>query len=306
MISVFGHKAPDSDTVLSAIILAQFFELQGESAVPLVLGEISGESKYILDKYGVPYPKILNKISEIADNAIAVVDTTNPNQLPDGIEKMDIRMIVDHHNLGGLTTMGAYEHWGRACGATCSVLHDLFKFYKVPMSKTISALMLSGILADTLCLSSATTTERDKKIARRLARILDENIFTLWDELLDAKSDITNLTDERLLTADMKEFIFTDKKFLISNVEIRDSTAVLPRLKNIKIKMNEMKKENDCFGVLLFVIDISRSRTLFIAETDDNKKIEQLLDVNFLGNEAVINKTVSRKKDIIPVLQGAF
>jgi manganese-dependent inorganic pyrophosphatase len=305
-ISVFGHKAPDSDTVLSAIILSKFFESQGENSIPMVLGEINSESKYILDRYGVPYPKLLNKISEIAGNAVAIVDTTSINQLPEGIEKMDIRMIVDHHNLGGLTTTGACEFWGRACGATCSILHDLFKFYKVPISKTISALMLSGILTDTLCLSLSTTTEKDKKTARRLARMLGENIFTLWDEILDAKSDISNLTDEQLLTADMKEFIFGGKKFLIANIEIRDSTAVLPRLKNIKTKMNELKNEKGCFGVLLFVIDITRSKTLFIAETDDNRNIGQILNVDFLGNEAVINKIVSRKKDIIPALQRSF
>jgi manganese-dependent inorganic pyrophosphatase len=306
MISVFGHKSPDSDSVLSAIILSEFFKARGEDAAPFVLGKITGESKYILDKYGFDEPKILSAIDEIAGGTIALVDTTNPNQLPNGVDKMPIKMIVDHHALAGLTTVNACEFWGMPCGATCTILHELFKYYDVAMSTTISALILCGILTDTLCLSSATTTDKDRQIVKTLADDLSADVNELWKELLTAKSDIANLTDEELLRQDAKEFIFGGKKFLICNIEINDSTAVLNRMTTIKTKMQEIKQTEDCYAVLLCVMDISKEKTIFVAFTDDNKKIEQLFNVKFANNQTIINKMVSRKKDIIPVLQGGF
>jgi manganese-dependent inorganic pyrophosphatase len=306
MISVFGHKAPDSDSILSAIILSDFFGKRGEKATPYVLGKISGEAKYILEKYGVAVPKLLSSLDEIADTAIALVDTTDPHQLPDGVDKMPVRMIIDHHPLGGLAAVNACEIWTRACGATCSVLYELFKYYKTEISKTTSTLILCGILADTLCLMSATTTDADRAIVKKLAKQLQADIPTLWNELLTAKSDIANLSDEELIMQDAKEFAFNEKKFIICNIEINDSAAVLPRLKTIKEKMREIKRDKNCWAVLLLIMDIAKEKTLFAAFTDDNEKIENLFDVKFVDNETVINKMVSRKKDIIPVLQSGF
>jgi manganese-dependent inorganic pyrophosphatase len=306
-ISIFGHKNPDSDTVLSAIILAEFFNIRGNAtATPFVLGKINGESSYILDKYGVAHPQLLNSIDQIADTQIAIVDTTNPNHLPDGVDKMPIVMIVDHHQLGGLTTTNACEVWGRKYGATCTILYELFLYYGIPMSKTISALTLCGILADTLCFASPTTTERDKTTAQKLAELLSADITALWNELLTAKSDISNLTDRELLTQDAKEFVFGGKSFFIGNIEIADATPVISRLDGIKAEMQTLKTEKDYFAVLLCVIDLSAENTLFLSFTDDNEKIEQLFSVKFTNNTATINRLISRKKDIVSVLQGGF
>jgi manganese-dependent inorganic pyrophosphatase len=122
--------------------------------------------------------------------------------------------------------------------------------------------------------------------------------------LLKAKSDISGLSDEELIMQDAKEFDFNEKKFIIGNIEIDDSAAVLPRLKTIKAKMREIKRDKNCWGVLLCVIDISKEKTIFAAFTDDNQKIESLFNVKLTDNETVINKLISRKKDIVPILRG--
>lgn len=306
IISVFGHKKPDTDSVLSAIILSEFFKINGENAVPYVQGKINGESTFVLDRYSVPAPEILDSIDRIAGTQVALVDTTNPNQLPEGIDRLPVRMIVDHHNLGGLITPSAPEFWGRGVGSTCTVLFELFKYYKVKMTPMLSALTLCGILSDTLCFAAPTTTEADKKYARKLARECGENIKALWEELLDAKSDISNLTDNELITDDSKEFIFNGKSFFIGNLEINDSASVLPRLSAIKDEMQRIKDEKNYFGVLFCVIDISKEKTIFICLTDDNAKIERLFNIKLDNNKVFIHKLVSRKKDIVPILQSRF
>jgi manganese-dependent inorganic pyrophosphatase len=306
VISVFGHKNPDSDSVLAAIILSEFFKIRGENAIPYTQGKINGESAFALNRYGVPVPKVFNSIDEIADTQIAIVDTANINQLPENINRLPIRMVVDHHNLGGLVTPNAPEYWGRPVGSTCTILFELFKYYKIKMTPVLSALTLCGILSDTLCFAAATTTETDKKIARKLARECDEDIKMLWEELLTAKSDISNLTDNELITDDAKEFVFNGKSFLIGNLEINDSASVLPRLSTIREEMQRIKNEKNYFGVLFCVIDISKEKTLFICFTDDNNKIEHLFNIKLSNNEVFIHKLISRKKDIVPILQSGF
>ncbi|MFO7750190.1 MAG: DHH family phosphoesterase, partial [Desulfobacteraceae bacterium] len=56
---VFGHKNPDTDTVCAAIALADLKKKLGEDVVPAVQGELSPESKFVLDKFGVNAPETI-------------------------------------------------------------------------------------------------------------------------------------------------------------------------------------------------------------------------------------------------------
>ena len=47
-IYVTGHKNPDSDSICSALALAELKRLQGEQAQAVRLGPLNEESKYIL------------------------------------------------------------------------------------------------------------------------------------------------------------------------------------------------------------------------------------------------------------------
>ncbi|WP_242744054.1 CBS domain-containing protein [Allobaculum sp. Allo2] len=53
---VIGHKRPDTDSVCGAITLAALKQKLGENVVPARLGHLNPETKYILDKVGVPAP----------------------------------------------------------------------------------------------------------------------------------------------------------------------------------------------------------------------------------------------------------
>ena len=60
---VIGHKNPDTDSICSAICYAYLkHRLTGEEYVPCRAGEINGETKYVLDKFSVPSPQLLESI----------------------------------------------------------------------------------------------------------------------------------------------------------------------------------------------------------------------------------------------------
>lgn len=61
-IFIFGHKKPDTDSVCSAISLSYLKNKLGYNAVPMVLGEINNETKFVLDFFKVATPNYLNDV----------------------------------------------------------------------------------------------------------------------------------------------------------------------------------------------------------------------------------------------------
>lgn len=59
---IFGHKKPDTDTVMSAIALSYLKNKLGENTEPRVLGTINKESAYALKYFNIKQPKYLNDV----------------------------------------------------------------------------------------------------------------------------------------------------------------------------------------------------------------------------------------------------
>lgn len=59
---IFGHKKPDSDSVMSAIGLSYLKNKLGESTEARVLGNINKESTYALKYFNIKQPKYLNDV----------------------------------------------------------------------------------------------------------------------------------------------------------------------------------------------------------------------------------------------------
>ncbi len=61
-IYIFGHKNPDTDSVCSAISLSYLRNSLGENTEPRILSNINEETKYVLKKFKIPTPEILNDV----------------------------------------------------------------------------------------------------------------------------------------------------------------------------------------------------------------------------------------------------
>lgn len=59
---IFGHKKPDTDSVVSSIALSYLKNQLGMNTEPRILGDINNETKYILNYFEVPTPKYLNDV----------------------------------------------------------------------------------------------------------------------------------------------------------------------------------------------------------------------------------------------------
>ncbi len=59
---IFGHKKPDTDSVMSAIGLSYLKNSLGENTEPRVIGDINKESHFALQYFGLKEPKYLNDV----------------------------------------------------------------------------------------------------------------------------------------------------------------------------------------------------------------------------------------------------
>lgn len=59
---IFGHKSPDTDSIASAIALSYLKNKQGYDTKPMRLGEISKETEFVLDRFGVRKPDLLTDV----------------------------------------------------------------------------------------------------------------------------------------------------------------------------------------------------------------------------------------------------
>ncbi|MFT5849473.1 MAG: manganese-dependent inorganic pyrophosphatase [Patiriisocius sp.] len=305
MINVFGHKSPDTDATGSALIWAWYInEHTTQDATAYVLGELNSETCFVLNHFGVSEPGMLPTLE--AGSQVMIVDTNNPQELPENINEMEILQIIDHHKLvGGLETSGPIDVTMRPLACTATVIHDLMGAHAESLPKEIAGLMLSCILSDTLEFRSPTTTPHDKDVAEKLATTLGIEIKEYAAAMFAAKSDVSAFSDKGLVTMDSKKYDVGEKNFRVSVLETTTPQTILERKDGIIAAISELiKEENDVDEVLLFVVDILNEEATALTYNDLTKQvIESSFGVTVEGDTEVLPGIVSRKKQILPALK---
>jgi len=121
---VFGHKAPDTDSLGSALVWAWYLNHTGTEAAAQLLGTPNTEAIFVAERWGFEQPGIIDDVAD--DQACVIVDTNNPAELPPNINNVDITAIIDHHKLvGGLETKGPIDITIRPLACTATIMYQL-------------------------------------------------------------------------------------------------------------------------------------------------------------------------------------
>ena len=299
---VFGHKNPDSDSIVSAIAGAELLRARGIDAIACKQGDINPESKFILEKFGLEIPET---ITSVEGKTVALIDTTYPEQLPEDIDKATIIFIADHHKLGGLKTAMPLEFYGQPVGCTATILANIFKLEGKKIPANIAGAMMCAIFSDTVLFKSPTTTDWDKKAVEELAKIAGiEKPFDLGLEMLKVKSSIENDSALDLINRDFKNFFIHDKKFGISQLELIDSSMAASKKPEILEEMKKLHKEGDYNTIILLITDIMKEGSEMLVVSDDIPAIEKVFGIKCDKQHcAWIDGMMSRKKQVIPKLE---
>jgi manganese-dependent inorganic pyrophosphatase len=301
---VFGHKNPDSDTVCSAIALADLKSKLGVAAIATAQGELAPETKFILEKFGVAAPAVK---TEYAGEKVFLVDTSDLAQLPDDIKQAEVLGIVDHHKLGDLTTSSPLECWIWPVGCTATVLTAMYKYNGVEIPKAIAGIMLCAILSDTVIFKSPTCTPADKEAAEALAKIAGvADLAALGMEMFKVKSAVEGTPARELVLRDYKDFNMNGTKVGIGQLEVVD-LSILDAVKgDLAADIAALKAEKGNHSVFLLLTDIMKEGSEILIASDDASVVEKAFGAKPEAGKAWLPGVMSRKKDVVPKFEKAF
>ncbi len=303
-VQVFGHKSPDTDSTGSPIIWAWYLnEIKGVAAEAKLLGEPNTEAAFMLQRWNLDKPEIIADV--VDDQAVVIVDTNNPAELPANINGADVQAIIDHHKLvGGLETKGPIDITIRPLACTATIMNDLIGDDMAKMPEAVKGAALTCILSDTLEFRSPTTTDHDRAVAEKLGAELGIDIAAYAADMFAAKSDVSSFSDAELLRMDSKEYAVEGTKFRVSVLETTAPGVVLDRKASLMETMTTVASEDGVDQVLLFVVDILNEEATLLVPNDLVKTVaEKSFDASVEGDAVVLPGIMSRKKQIIPNLK---
>lgn len=296
---IFGHKKPDTDSVTSAIVMANLEKRLGNNAEAAKLGKINKETKYVFEHLGIEEPTTISEVDQKQE--VILVDHNEFAQSAENIENAHILKVVDHHTMCFNCAHPLYYR-AEPVGCTATVLYKMYRENEIKVDKQIATLMLSAIISDTLLFKSPTCTEQDKKIAKALSELAEIDMQKYGLEMLKAGTDISDLTAEEIIDVDAKEFNVKDKKFYVAQINTADINDVMGKKDQIE---NAIKQQIDGKNLDFFLFaatDIINNNSQVIALGDQAKVVEKAYHIPLQDNSAFLEGVVSRKKQIIPVI----
>jgi manganese-dependent inorganic pyrophosphatase len=232
---------------------------------------------------------------------VILVDHNEMSQALEGIENYKILEIIDHHRLGTMTTRDPINFINRAVGATCTIVVSLYKQRRIPIPKPIASILLAGILADTLVLKSATTTEEDKDTAIFLSNITNLDIEKLGSEIISAGNKLGKRTPDEIIHQDMKEYTEGGVTFSVSQLEVESTEEIVARKNEFLQELEIERRRNNALFCAIMVTDVIKLTSIMLIS--GQAEFMQILDlppkepgVFFLRG------VVSRKKQLVPLL----
>ena len=297
---IFGHKNPDTDSITSSLVMANFERKMGNSEVVACrLGNINKETEFVLNYLGIEAPELIENVEDGAN--VILVDHNSPKESIDNLENVNILKVVDHHKIALET---AYPLFYRAepVGCTETVMYKLYKENGIEIDKTIATLMVSAIISDTLLLKSPTTTEEDKKVVAVLAEIAGINPEEYGLEMLKAGTDLSSFSIDEILHLDAKKIDFKAVKALVNQVNTASIPEVMKMKADLEVRMNEIIAEENLDLFMLLITDIVNSNSQVVALGKDASLVEKAYGVKLEDNTALLKGVVSRKKQVVPVM----
>lgn len=298
---VFGHKSPDTDAICSAIAFAELKNKLGEEVEPVRLGDLNGETEYVLKHFQTEAPRFVKTVANEVP-AVYLVDHNERPQSVEDIEDVEVLSVVDHHRIANFETKAPLYYRAEPVGCTATIINKLYKENGVEISKTIAGLMLSSIISDTLLFKSPTCTEEDVKAAKELEAIFGVDAQSYGLDMLKAGTNVADKSAEELISIDVKPFEMGKYAVEIAQVNVVDINDVLSRQAELETVINkEIEAKNlDLFVLAVTNILTSDSEALILGKVA--AAAESAFKVTLDNNTATLKGVVSRKKQIVPVL----
>lgn len=233
---------------------------------------------------------------------LVLVDHNELGQAVPGAEEVEISEIIDHHKLGNSHSLAPIAFITSPVGSTCTLITGRYREAGIEPEPKIAALLLAGILSDTVILKSPTTTESDRTMAAWLEHFARVTSADFGRDIFAACSSLKNYgTVERVVGADFKLFEHNGRRLGIGQVEVVGFEEFYGMKSALLEALAELKHRDNLFIAGLMVTDITTETTLFLVE--GHTRIAHVMEYPQLEPHLYELKNVmSRKKQMVPHL----
>lgn len=234
---------------------------------------------------------------------VVLVDHNEAAQSVPGLEEAEILEIIDHHRLADIQTTNPIYVRNEPVGSTNTIVAGMFQERGLMPSEKMAGMMAAAIVSDTVMFKSPTCTERDKRMAERLARIANVSLDELGKEIFSATQSSKSARD--LLFTDYKEFHIAGYNLAVAQITCVDSPSMLTRKEEFLEEMRKVAAEKEFSMVILMLTDVLLEGTqlLFVGDEDI---ISQAFSVTPKDNTVFLPRVMSRKKQVIPSLSALW
>jgi len=294
-ILIFGHKSPDTDSICSALVMADLekhLSLDNEPT-PCRLGELNKETVYALNYFKVEAPELIDRVENGTE--VILVDHNEFMQSVNNIENAKIMKVVDHHRICGFQTAEPLFYMAEPVGCTSTILYSIYRMNNIEINPTIAGLMLSAIISDTLLLKSPTTTIKDIKAVEELAKIAGVNYNNYGLDMLKAGTDLSGYSAEELINIDAKCVDMNGNKVKVAQVNTVDIEDVLKNQAEIENAINDTIANENLDLFVFAITDIVNSNSEAIALGKRTDIVEKAYNIKLENNRTFLPGVVSRK-----------
>ena len=287
-IYITGHKNPDTDTIMSALVAEYLYTHLGYNVEAIKQGELNPETKFAIEKTGLRIPNTITKLTK--NSKVILVDHNNPMESLENITELNITNIIDHHaiklDLGSPTYVRT-----EPVGCTATILFKMFRENSIEIPKNIALAMLSAIISDSLLFKSPTCTDEDKKVASELEKIAGINKEEYGIEMLKAGTDLSSYSIEEILNIDRKTAVYGNYKASINQVMTANVKETLKLKEELEAGMQKMIENENLDLFMLLITDIINSDSTVIALGNKTEAVEKGYNVTLNNNMAVLKRS---------------
>lgn len=243
---------------------------------------------------------------------IIMVDHNESRQAIAALEEAELLEILDHHRLGNPYTHQPIRFTVDTVGSTSTLVSELTSEAGLSMPPALAGMLLAGLLADTLILTSPTTTPRDKAAAERLSRwafvggspLKGYTIESYGKSVLSAGAGLLNRNPKEAVSTDIKPFESGGFKFAVAQVEVTDLLQLTDHLAPLEEALNELRDKRGLDFAMLLVTDVVRGTSRLLITSNPPYVLDDLPYPPLPDGTRDARGVVSRKKQLLPAVLG--
>ena len=244
---------------------------------------------------------------------LILVDHNEIGQALGALDDADLIEVLDHHRLGNAPTRTPIRFTIDVVGSTCTLVSERINEAGLSAPPALAALLLAGIVSDTLILTSPTTTNRDREAIERLLRwakigdspLAGETLQSFGEQVLQAGAGLASRTPDEIVGADFKQYEAAGLKFGVSQVEVTNRSQLAEYMTALDAALVKLRDSTGLDFAMLMVTDVVRRGSRLLL-TNDVPALEGLPYPRREDGTLNADGVVSRKMQLLPTILGAL